>query len=347
MNVKQYKIVNSKGVEVLLNSRERAIAENLQMQAKPYFNALGYEISITTLTTIIKEVSEQKFFQIPFEQYVPVKVGNGAWSSNLVTYRSFVLGDDFETGIINTGANNSRLAEADAGVDSITATVFNWAKNISWSLPDLALAAKSGNWDLISAKEEARKKNWDLGLQKIAFLGLAGSTSITGLLNLSGVTSNLTRITKLINSMTAAEFNTLIQGIIQDYRSNAVNTVYPTHFIIPETDYNGLASFPDSTYPLKTKLELLTEAFKIITMNPNFKILPCAYADKANNSTLFNKNRYVLLNYDARSVRMDIPVDYTATLANSVNNFQFQNVGYGQFTGVNAYRPLEILYFDF
>lgn len=345
--MKQYKILNSKGKEVILNAREKAVAESLQMQVKPYMNALGYEIPITTLTTIIKEISEQKFFQIPFEQYLPVKVGNGAWSSNLVTYRSFVLGDDFETGIVNTGSNNSRLAEADAGVDSVTVYVYNWAKNISWSLPDLALAAKSGNWDLIAAKEEARKKNWDLGLQRVAFLGIAGNTNVTGLLNLSNVTSNLTRITKTISSMSAAEFNTLIQGIIQDYRSNAVQTVYPTHFIIPEADYNGLASFPDSTYPLKTKLELLTESFKTITMNPSFKILPCAYADPTNNVAYFNKHRYTLLNYDARSVRMDIPVDYTATLANSVNNYQFQNVGYGQFTGAVAYRPLEILYFDY
>jgi hypothetical protein len=44
---------------------------------------------------------------------------------------------------------------------------------------------------------------------------------------------------------------------------------------------------------------------------------------------------------------MDIPVDYTNTLANSLDNFNFQNVGYGQFTGVQTYRPLELLYFSY
>ncbi len=55
---------------------------------------------------------------------------------------------------------------------------------------------------------------------------------------------------------------------------------------------------------------------------------------------------YSLYNYDEESLRMDIPVDYTNTLANSIDNFSFQNVGYGQFTGVLAYRPLELMYFD-
>ena len=42
-----------------------------------------------------------------------------------------------------------------------------------------------------------------------------------------------------------------------------------------------------------------------------------------------------------------LQVDYTNTLANSLDNFNFQNVGYGQFSGVQAYRPLELLYFQF
>ncbi len=83
-------------------------------------------------------------------------------------------------------------------------------------------------------------------------------------------------------------------------------------------------------------------------MNPNFQILPVAYADKTNNAdvTALNKNRYTLLRYDEDSVRMDIPLDYTNTMANTINGMNYQNAGYGQFTGVKAYRPLEMLYFD-
>lgn len=44
---------------------------------------------------------------------------------------------------------------------------------------------------------------------------------------------------------------------------------------------------------------------------------------------------------------MDIPVDLTITQPNTVNNFQFQDAGYGQYTGVGVMRPLEVLYFDY
>jgi hypothetical protein len=341
--MKQPVILNSKGEPIVLNAKEQRIAEVNQK----IVNSLGYEINITTLTTIIKKVTEQKFFEIAPADYMPVRVGEGSWSSNLITYRSFQIADDFDSGIINTGANSAKLAQADAGVDSVSVKVLNWAKEIGWSIFDLELAAKSGNWDLVTAKEKSRKRNWDLGIQKTAFLGIEGDSSAKGLYNLSGVTDNLTAITAPIKGLSAANLNTLLGALVEAYRNNCVRTAYPTHFIIPESDYNGLASLTDAAFPIKTKLQVLEEAFQLVCRNKNFKILPCAYGDAAYNSTVINKQRYILLNYDEESVRMDIPVDYTNTLANSVNNFSFQNVGYGQFTGVGIYRPLEVLYFSY
>src|SRR5277367_1715221 len=112
-------ITNDRGEPIVLNAREKLCAERNQRIA----NSLGYEINITTLTTIIKKITEQKFFEIAPADYLPVRVGEGAWSSNLVTYREFNLVDDFSTGVINTGANNGRLAQGDAGVDSLTIAV--------------------------------------------------------------------------------------------------------------------------------------------------------------------------------------------------------------------------------
>ena len=335
------KILNSKGEPISLSKREELIANHVQRQV----NALGYEVSITTLTTIMKKVTEQKFFEIAPADYLPVRVGEGAWSSNLVTYRSYQLGDDFSTGVINTGGNSARLAVGDAGVDSVTVKVRNWAKMISWSLFDLELAAKSGNWDLVTAKEKARKRNWDLGIQKVAFLGLSGDSSVLGLYNQVGVTNNTTAITAPIKGLSASNLNTLLGTLIEAYRANCNRTAYPTHFIIPESDYNGLASLTDAAFPIKTKLQVLEEAFKLVCRNPNFKILPCAYGDNAHSG--LGVQRYALLNYDEEALRMDIPVDYSNTLANSLDNFNFQNVGYGQFTGVQAYRPAELLYFSY
>lgn len=335
------KILNSKGQEIVLNDRERFLAEHNQKQV----NALGFEVDITTLTTIMKKVTEQKFFEIAPADYLPVRVGEGAWSSNLLTYRSFMLADDFGTGVVNTGGNSSRLAAGDAGVDSLSVAVKNWAKEINWSIMDLEMAAKAGNWDLVTAKEKSRKKNWDLGIQKIAFLGLSGSSDVLGLLTQSGITTNTTTITKAIKDMTGAELKTFCSKVLNDYRVNCKRSAWPSHFAIPESDYLGLAAPSSADFPLKSVLAVLEETFQVMTGNKSFKILPCAYGDASVSGQSYQ--RYALYSAEEESIRMDIPVDYTNTLANSVNNFSFQNVGYGQFTGVVAYRPLELLYFQY
>lgn len=332
-------VLNSKGEKILLNKHEQMIADYNQK----IVNSLGFDIPITVLTTILKDIIEQKFFEIAPADFIPVRVGEGSWSSVLTTYRSFVAADDFSTGVVNNGANNGKLAGADTGVDAVNIVVRNWAKSIGWNLMELNQAAKAGNWDLISAKELSRKKNWDLGIQKVAFLGLSGDAAVLGLLNQSGITENTTRIPVPLKGMSSADLKAFCSGIVEDYRSNNKRTAWPTHFAIPESDYNGLAGQASADFPIKSTLQLLEEMFQTITRNKNFKILPLAYADAAYNS--LSKQVYTLYNSVQDSIRMDIPVQYTNTVANSIDNFSFQNVGYGQFTGLQAYRPLEMMYF--
>lgn len=342
-------ILNAKGEPVVLNQREQAMATALQNKFNTELrNALGFEINITSLTTILKSVSEQKFFQVAPADFLPVVVGEGAWAQTITKYRDYSVGDKFGTGILNTGADHSRLAEVSSAIDAVNTPVSNWAKQISWSFMDVQIAARSGNWDIVSSKERSRKKNWDLGIQELAFWGLTDNSNVKGLLTLSGVTADTTTIPKFIKDMTNSEFQAFLSKLLQAYRANSLYISMPTHFIIPENDYNGLATSVDETYPLKSRLDRIVEALRLMTGNPNFKVLPLAYASKTVNAAItgLNKNRYVLLNYDQDTLRMDIPVDYTNTMQNTINGFHFQNVGYGQFTGVQLYRPLEILYLD-
>lgn len=335
------KVYNSEGKLITLQGREKRIANSLQRHC----NDLGYEINITTLTTVLKKITDQTFYEIPFADYLPVVVGEGAWSEFLTTYRQFSIADDFGTGIINTADNNSRLAQANTGIDAVTNPVLNWAKEIHWTIPQLEQAAKSGNWELITGLEESRKMNWDLGLQKIAFLGLSSSANILGLLNQTGVTNDVTTLTGPISGLDTADLKTFCSTILNVYRSNCFRTAWPTNFIIPESDYLGLAAPASADFPIRSTLSLLEETFQVMTKNKGFKIQPLAYGDEENNS--LGVNRYVLTNYNEKSVRMNIPVDYTNTLANSMNNFQFANVGYGQFTGVVALKPAELYYLSY
>lgn len=350
IKLKQPTILNSQGQPIVLNAREKYHADWMQRQINDRFgNDLGYEVSVTTLTTIIKKITEQKFFEILPADYLPVRVGEGTWSTNLTTYRSFDAADEFETGMINTGGQNSRLATADAAVDALNIKVYPWAKSIGWSIFDLEFAAKSGNWDLVAAKEKARKRNWDLGIQRVAFLGARGQNAsggnCLGLLNQAGITVNSTVITQPISAMSTSDLKQFCTLVVEAYRSNCARTAFPTHFIIPESDYNGLAGQASPDFPIKSTLQLLEETFQLICRNKGFNILPLAYGDVAYSG--YSYQQYVLLNYNEESLRMDIPLQYSNTLANSLDNFSFQNAGYGQFTGVLAYRPLEMLYFQF
>ncbi len=354
---KKQVILNSKGEPITLNAMEKHnvnwMAKQLQNQyggfQTPFLNALGYEAAITTLTTISKKITTQCFYEIPFAEYFPVRVGEGTWSSNLTTFRSFDAADEFETGIINTGGQNARLASVDAAIDALNIKVFPWGKSLGYTIFDLEFAAKSGNWDLVAAKEKARKRNWDLGLQRIAFLGARGMNGANGaclgLLNQSGITFNNTLLTQAISALSTTSLAAFPGAAIEAFRSNSARTKYPNRLIIPESDYNSLANQASPTFPIKSIIEVLEGTFKTITRNQDFKIMPLAYGDKAYSA--LSTQMYVLLCHDEESIRMDIPLDYTTTLANSLDNFSFQNAGYGQFTGVLAYRPLEMLYFGF
>ncbi len=338
-----YEFLNAKGEQVQLNEKEAAVAKALEYQNAELLNAMGIDIPITTLTTAIKSVAEQKFYRIAPAEYMPVVVGEGAFSTNLLKYTSFNMGGDFEQGLIHTSTHNAQLAQADAGVESVQIPVINWAKGLSWNLVEVQTAAKTGNWDLITEKEKARKTNWDLGIQKAAFLGVA-SVGAKGLLNQDGITSDVVTITKPIKSMSAAEYQAFVGSVYAAYREHCDYTAEPDTFIIPESDYNGLAAAVDPNFPIKTKLEYLKEAFQLI-VGHEVAIKKLAYADMAKSGLAVQ--RYVLLHKDADSLAMNIPVDYTATMANSINGFHWENAAYGQFTGVKVFRPKEVLYFDF
>ncbi len=146
--------------------------------------------------------------------------------------------------------------------------------------------------------------------------------------------------------MNYTEFGTLVSLLMQDYFANSNSTVYPTHFAIPQSDWNGLgvAVNPEFWVAGGTKLDVLRTAFVQVTGNPNFVIYPVAYADQANNKGVWTANgtfRYCLYRKDEESACMDIPLDLTQLAPNTADNFNWQKVNYGQFTGVQIIRVPE------
>ena len=337
-------IMNAKGEKVaaesLLNDRELA---NAEMLSNAVSEQQGYKVDITTLTAVLKTVAEQKFYQIPFADYVPVRVGEGtAWASTITGFRSFVTGGAFEKGYINQG-NSVRLSTTDAAVDALTVPVYTWAKELSWSIPEIAEASRTGVWDIVSAKEKSRKKNWDLGIQRTVFLGSADGV-LQGALNQGEVTVNTSLMTASLSTMTTAQLNTFAASVLEAYQANCNYTAYPDFMWVPKSDYNGLATYT-SEFTLLSRKEILERAIASIT-GKEFEILPLAYASASMSGGVLTYDRYVLGRYDEETIRFDIPVDYTATVANSIEGFTYRNVAYGQHSGVLSLRPQEFLYMD-
>lgn len=314
-------------------------------------SSVGFQIAIDTLTYIKKQVTEQKFYEVAPADYVPIAIGEGAFSQNILTNLTVNAAGGFEEGVINTGTGNDRIATADSGIVSKTMKIVNWAKAIGYSIIEIEQALMANNWDVIEQKHRARKKNWDLGIQETAFLGSKSDSNVKGLFTSTDINSDTATITKTISSMSAAEFATFVSAVIGAYQANCAYTAFPDTFVIPQDDWTGLATPVSSTYPNVSKLEYLQRAFDAVVPN-KVKLMPSVYGLPSINATRglnggSGFHRYVMYRKDPESIRMDIPVDLTITQPNTVNNFQFQDVGYGQFTGVGIYRGLEALYFDF
>jgi len=310
----------------------------------------GMQVAIDTLTYIRKQVTEQKFYQFNIEEVVPMVVSEGAFSQQLLTNLSFSTSGDFEEGNINTGGTSSKIAESNAAVAPKYQKVQNWAKQISYSVIDVEQALQANNWDRIYSLHKARKKDWDLGIQSVAMLGLkSDNTNFPGLLTLSNATVDTTTLTAAISSLSDANFQTFVSVILKNYYANSAYTVLPNRFVLPTSDYLGLANAESAAYPMISKLQYLENTFQ--KMCPDLKIIPNAYCDKDNNKTVLNVGTgyqmYALYRHDQESLLLNVPVDYTVTQPNTTNNFMFQDVAYGQYTGVGLFRNLEMYYMRF
>lgn len=367
----KYPLFNSDGTAKLLTRREQEVCDLIEMRsmekAKEYMllNAVGssgpagMDIPITTMTTIVKEKSLQKFYKLlgfDVSDFIPIKVGGeGAWSDYLLTYLVQQFSGRFETGIVDMGSPNVRLSEVSTGVKGVPIPTYLWAKAINWTIPQVNAAARAGNWDLVSSLEEAIKTDFDLGVQRWAFLGgsnLNGSNGTAyGLLNQPGITTNTSLITQPISTMNPTQFQAFIQALPNLFAVNTNYTTMFTHFVIPASDYYGMGAPLSATFPFTSFGEYLEKALK--QMIPGFKkVLPLWYADGSNpdNVATFGGSGvqvYAAYNFDPKSGRMDVPVPYSFTVPNTLNGFHLQSVSYGQLTGYKQYLPQELMYFTF
>ena len=333
------------------------MVHNMQLWNTPSNGAVdsastGYRFTQYTTTLIRAKVVDQKFYTIPFADYVPVIPGEAAWLEEIKTNLVYKVGGTFEQGLINLGNQRTRLARVETALTPVNQPIATWGKKYDYSIIEVNKALAANNWAVVESKLKGLKTEWDLGLQKVCYLGvLSDLTNFPGLFANANVNINTSLITTNISSMTYTQLNALVAGIVDAYWENSNHTAMPTHFAIPQNDFLGMSAFVNPQFPLAGSMFLnaLHEAFKVTTQNPNFVIYPVLYGDMASNAGYWTTNgtqRYCLYRKDPDSVRMDIPLDYIPTPAIPVGAVEFEGAAYGQFTSPVILRPAEVLYFD-
>lgn len=308
--------------------------------------AYGLEQNITTLTQILEGVQRQKFYTLAGQSitdFIPVEVGTGAYKENLMQYTVAQVGASFKSGIIQPGNGINKDANVDIVIDKISIRNNYWRMKYQATKEIVEMArVNAETFSYIEEQETARLKTWQLGIQDVAFNGL-GDGVTEGLLNLSGVTVNTSLMPATFAGMTITQLNNFAAAAISTYFANTNSTVFPNTLIVPTADLAALGTPINPQFPIGTRKQYLEDAFKMAGCPADFKILHTVYNNNAGTSS---EGRYVLYNRDADTLTMYIPKPYTPYPLFPAGALDMISDAEGQFTGVFAKRPQEILYMD-
>lgn len=303
----------------------------------------GFEQQLTTLTRILAGVQRQKFYTLDVSEFIPVEIGTGAYGKNIMQATIAQVGADFESGIIQPGNGINKDANVDIVIDNIQIRNNFWRMKYQVTKEIREMGRVSAlPIDYIEEQETARLKTWQLGIQKIAFLGTSDGLNY-GLLNLPDVTINTSLMPASFANMTITELNNFAVSVINTYFTNTNSTVFPNTLVIPTADLGALGTPINPQFPIGTRRQYLEDAFKAAGAPADFKILHTVYNNTAG---VGGTGRYVLYNRNADTLTMYIPKPYTPYPLHPAGSLDMISDAEGQFTGVFAKRPKEILYMD-
>ena len=305
----------------------------------------GMEQVITTLTQLVAGIQRQKFYTVQgsLTDYVPVEMGTGAYSTNIVQTAIAQVGDNFETGIVQPGNGINKDANIDIVVDNISIRNNFWRMKYQATKELIEMARRNViNFSYIDEQERARLRTFQLGIQDVMFRGTSDGLN-RGLLNQDEVTVNTSLLPADIASMTLEQYTNFAKTAIATYFANTNSTVFPNTWLMPTSDFMALGVPVNPAYPIGTVREFLENAFRQAGAPADFRILHTVYNQTAGAN---GQARHVLYNRDSDTLTMYLPKPYTPYPLYPAGSLDMLSDAEAQFTGVWVKRPKEVLYMD-
>ena len=286
------------------------------------------------LTAVSKEISETKYPEIVFPQFVYVDQQAAVGVTEKLHYGADEHGS-LDDGLITTGT--STLDQVEVGFTPTRSYIVPWAKSVTWTTPELALD---------TAKIMALNKNAQQTLQKVAFLGHAKDTRLTGLLNnksvevynIKGTAAN-TKVQAMDFDKAVAFFKEIfLQGMEKTKRIEAPNT-----FAIDSLDLAHLALTQRNNTDT-TALEFLTKSLSAAAgREVAIKALPSNFGTRVTNG----KTRAMVYVNSKEHVIFDVPMSPTVLAAQQKGLLAYESGLRMAFGGVTFMEPNSALYVDY
>ncbi|HHF6598150.1 DUF2184 domain-containing protein [Haemophilus influenzae] len=294
------------------------------------------------LTAVSKEISETKYPEIVFPQFVYVDQQAAVGITEKLHYGADEHGS-LDDGLITTGT--STLDQVEVGFTPTRSYIVPWAKSVTWTTPELEQGKLLG-LALDTAKIMALNKNAQQTLQKVAFLGHAKDTRLTGLLNNKSVevynikgTAQNSKVQTMDFDKAVAFFKEIfLQGMEKTKRIEAPNT-----FAIDSLDLAHLALTQRNNADT-TALEFLTKSLSAAAgREVAIKALPSNFGTRVTNG----KTRAMVYVNSKEHVIFDVPMSPTVLAAQQKGLLAYESGLRMAFGGVTFMEPNSALYVDY
>jgi len=316
---------------------------------------IGTNRALDSLTALVlDQVIRQQFYDLGVDHVTKekrklsdmlnIRVGgvDKTWANTVQVTKSVLSSDGTGGWLVDSGLHT--VSQSSAHVTSQDVPVMTWAKKSTSTIFQIEQSVQARNFDLLVEYEMARKQEWDRYVM-LEGTCIGNKYGLNGLLNQPNITADQALLTKPFKAMSLSETHDFLANFMKAWFDNNSAMLTPDSMWIDLEDYSGLGGPHSDQFPMKTRLQVIEEGMSMAT-NSNFKIFPISYCNKK--FSKLPKNRYVLYRREDDTLDRRVLIDYTTVLASQTQlGLENTSYSYGRCTGVNVFRPQNVLYLDY